>query len=86
MAQANYLGRRKTSTARLYIKPGTGSFIVNNISIADYLPVTAMRNIALLPMHITETKGQFDIKVAVRGGGKAGQAGATACFSPCDRW
>ena len=76
MAQANYLGRRKTSTARLYIKPGTGSFIVNNISIEDYLPVKAMRNIALLPMHITETEGEFDIKVTVRGGGKAGQAGA----------
>ena len=76
MAQANYLGRRKTSTARLYIKPGTGSFIVNNISIEDYLPVKAMRNIALLPMHITETEGEYDIKVTVRGGGKAGQAGA----------
>ena len=57
MAQANYLGRRKTSTARLYIKPGSGSFIVNNISIEDYLPVKAMRNIALLPIHITETEG-----------------------------
>ena len=76
MPQASYLGRRKTSTARLYIKPGKGSFEVNNISIEEYLPVKAMRNIALLPMHITETKGQFDIKVTVRGGGKAGQAGA----------
>ena len=76
MPQASYLGRRKTSTARLYIKPGKGLFVVNNISIEEYLPVKAMRNIALLPMHITETKGQFDIKVTVRGGGKAGQAGA----------
>ena len=76
MPQASYLGRRKTSTARLYIKPGKGLFVVNNISIEKYLPVKAMRNIALLPMHITETKGQFDIKVTVRGGGKAGQAGA----------
>ena len=76
MSQASYLGRRKTSTARLYIKPGKGLFVVNNISIEEYLPVKAMRNIALLPMHITETKGQFDIKVTVRGGGKAGQAGA----------
>lgn len=76
MAQANYLGRRKTSTARLYVKPGTGIFIVNNVPIEEYLPVKAMRNIALSPMHITETDGQFDIKVTVRGGGKAGQAGA----------
>ena len=76
MAQANYLGRRKTSTARLYIKPGAGVFIVNNVPIEEYLPVKAMRNIALSPMHITEMDGQFDIKVTVRGGGKAGQAGA----------
>lgn len=76
MAQANYLGRRKTSTARLYIKPGTGVFIVNNVPIEEYLPVKAMRNIALSPMNITEMDGQFDIKVTVRGGGKAGQAGA----------
>ena len=76
MAQANYLGRRKTSTARLYIKPGTGVFIVNNVPIEEYLPVKAMRNIALSPMHITEMDRQFDIKVTVRGGGKAGQAGA----------
>ena len=76
MAQANYLGRRKTSTARLYIKPGTGVFIVNNVPIEQYLPVKAMRNIALSPMRITEMDGQFDIKVTVRGGGQAGQAGA----------
>ena len=76
MPQASYLGRRKTSTARLYIKPGKGLFVVNNTSIEEYLPVKAMRNIALLPMHITETKGQFDVKVTVRGGGKAGQARA----------
>jgi small subunit ribosomal protein S9 len=76
MAQANYLGRRKTSTARLYVKPGTGVFIVDNVPIEKYLPVKAMRNIALLPIHITEMDGQFDIKVTVRGGGKAGQAGA----------
>ena len=76
MPQASYLGRRKTSTARLYIKPGKGLFVVNNISIEEYLPVKAMRNIALLPMHITETEGEYDIKVTVRGGGKAGQAGA----------
>jgi small subunit ribosomal protein S9 len=76
MAQANYIGRRKTSTARLYIKPGKGSIVINNTPIEEYLPVKAMRNIALLPMHITETQDQYDIKVTVRGGGKAGQAGA----------
>ena len=76
MAQANYIGRRKTSTARLYIKPGKGEFIVNKEAIEEYLPVKALRNIALLPMHVTETEGKYDIKVTVRGGGKAGQSGA----------
>lgn len=76
MAQANYIGRRKTSTARLYIKPGTGSFLVNGTPIDEYLPSKAIINIALLPMAVTENEGNFDIKVTVRGGGKAGQAGA----------
>ena len=76
MAQANYIGRRKTSTARLYIKPGTGSFVVNGTPIEDYLPTKAILNIALLPMAVTENDGKYDIKVTVRGGGKSGQAGA----------
>ncbi len=76
MAQANYIGRRKTSTARLYIKPGTGSFLVNGTPIEDYLPSKAIINIATLAMAVTENEGNFDIKVTVRGGGKAGQAGA----------
>ncbi len=76
MAQANYIGRRKTSTARLYIKPGKGEILINKLPIEEYLPVKSIRNIALLPMHVTETEGQYDIKVTVRGGGKAGQAGA----------
>ena len=76
MAQANYIGRRKTSTARLYIKPGSGSFVINGTPIEDYLPSKAIINIALLPMAVTENSGKYDIKVTVRGGGKAGQAGA----------
>ncbi len=76
MAQANYVGRRKTSTARLYIKPGSGSFLVNGTPIEDYLPSKAIQNIALLPLSVTELSGKYDIKVTVRGGGKSGQAGA----------
>ena len=76
MAQANYIGRRKTSTARLYIKPGKGEILVNKENIEEYLPVKALRNIALLPLTVTETEGKYDIKVTVRGGGKSGQAGA----------
>lgn len=76
MAQANYIGRRKTSTARLYIKPGKGDILVNKEPIEEYLPVKAIRNIALLPITVTELEGKYDIKVTVRGGGKSGQAGA----------
>jgi small subunit ribosomal protein S9 len=76
MAQANYIGRRKTSTARLYIKPGTGKIVVNNTPFEDYFPIKSIQNIALLPMSVTETEGKYDIKVNVRGGGKSGQAGA----------
>jgi small subunit ribosomal protein S9 len=76
MAQANYIGRRKTSTARLYIKPGNGEFLINKTPIEEYLPEKAIRNIALLPLSLTEMEGKYDIKVTVRGGGKSGQAGA----------
>lgn len=76
MAQANYIGRRKTSTARLYIKPGKGEFLINKTPIEEYLPEKAIRNVALLPLSLTEMDTKYDIKVTVRGGGKSGQAGA----------
>ncbi|MEX0856742.1 MAG: 30S ribosomal protein S9 [Balneolaceae bacterium] len=76
MAQANYIGRRKTSTARLYIKPGKGEIVINHKPIEEYFPVKARRNIALHPMSVTETEGKYDIKITVRGGGSTGQAGA----------
>lgn len=76
MAKENYIGRRKTSTARLYIKPGSGDFIVNGQPIDDYLSTQARINIAKMPLDITELDGQYDIKVTVRGGGVTGQAGA----------
>jgi len=78
MAQENYIGRRKTSTARLYIKTGTGSFIVNGKSIEDYFNTKARLNIAILPLTVTELDGSYDIKVTVRGGGVTGQAGAVS--------
>lgn len=76
MAQQNYIGRRKTSTARLYIQPGNGDFLVNKSDLDDYFKTQAHRNVASLPLEVTETQGKFDIKVTVRGGGITGQAGA----------
>lgn len=74
--QNNYIGRRKTSTARLYIQPGTGEFLINNSKLDDYFNTQAHRNVASLPLRITEKEKDFDIKVTVRGGGITGQAGA----------
>lgn len=78
MAQENYIGRRKTSTARLYIKEGKGSFVVNGSNIEDYFKTKARLNIAKLPLTVTELDGNYDIKITVRGGGITGQAGAVS--------
>ncbi|HYW33992.1 MAG TPA: 30S ribosomal protein S9 [Balneolaceae bacterium] len=76
MEQKNFVGRRKTSTARLYIQSGTGNFLVNDKELDDYFATKAHRNVASLPLEVTETEDQFDIKVTVRGGGISGQSGA----------
>lgn len=76
MAQANYIGRRKTSTARLYIQPGSGKITINGKDIEVYFPVKARQNIATFPLSVTETEGKYDIKITVSGGGSTGQAGA----------
>jgi len=76
MAQKNFIGRRKTSTARLYIQPGSGEFTINKRSLDDYFCTQAHRNVATLPLEVTDSNGQFDIKVTVRGGGTTGQSGA----------
>jgi small subunit ribosomal protein S9 len=78
MARENYIGRRKTSTARLYIKDGSGEFLVNGTPIEDYFKTKARLNIAKLPLAVTELEGNYDIKVTVRGGGVTGQAGAVS--------
>ncbi len=78
MAQENFIGRRKTSTARLYISEGKGNIVVNGKPIEDYFNTKARLNIAKLPLTITELDGNYDIKVTVRGGGVTGQAGAVS--------
>jgi small subunit ribosomal protein S9 len=76
MSQANYIGRRKTSTARLYIEPGKGEFLVNKKKLEDYFSSQARINIARLPLDVAELDGNYNIKVTVKGGGTTGQAGA----------
>ena len=74
--QSNFIGRRKTSTARVYIQPGKGEIIVNKKPLADYFTLVSHQNIVTLPFRATETEGKFDIKVNVKGGGTTGQADA----------
>ena len=72
----NGTGRRKTSVARVWLKPGKGSFKVNNRELNEYFPRDSWQIQAREPLAVTETEGQFDILVNVQGGGLTGQAGA----------
>ena len=69
-------GRRKSSTARVYIKPGNGNITINSRSLEDYFGRETARMIVRQPLVLTETQNKFDIKVNVKGGGGSGQAGA----------
>ena len=69
-------GRRKSATARVFIKPGTGEIIVNKRKLEDYFDNEVHRMVIRQPLHLTDTVSKFDILVNVDGGGKAGQAGA----------
>jgi small subunit ribosomal protein S9 len=69
-------GRRKTSTARVYLRPGSGEVQVNKKSFEQYFPNETLRMIIRQPLQLTETTTKFDILVNVDGGGPAGQAGA----------
>jgi small subunit ribosomal protein S9 len=72
----NTIGRRKTAVARIYMKPGNGSIIVNNRELAVYFPTEVLQIIVNQAFHISENAGKFDVKVNVRGGGISGQAEA----------
>jgi small subunit ribosomal protein S9 len=78
MADIQYYGtgRRKTSTARVYLRPGAGDIKVNRRTFDEYFPNEALRMIIRQPLSLTDTIGKFDILVNVNGGGTAGQAGA----------
>jgi len=69
-------GRRKTSTARVYLRPGAGEVQVNRKPFDRYFPNETLRMIIRQPLQLTETANKFDIIVNVAGGGPAGQAGA----------
>jgi len=74
--QYNAVGRRKTSVARVYLRPGSGNIVVNKRSFEQYFPLSWRRINLTSPLKVTETEGQFDVVVNVRGGGLSGQAEA----------
>ena len=69
-------GKRKTSTARVYISPGSGEIIVNRRRLADYFPSEVQRTLIRHPLTLTDNMGKFDVRATVDGGGLSGQAGA----------
>ena len=69
-------GKRKSSSARVFMVPGTGRFMVNNRDLSEYFCNETQRTIIRFPLTITDNLGKFDVKATVLGGGTSGQAGA----------
>ncbi len=69
-------GRRKSSTARVYLRPGQGEFLVNRRPLESYFKSLSLRMLLKQPFQVTETLDKFDTIVNVNGGGPSGQAGA----------
>jgi len=69
-------GRRKTATARVFMRPGSGAMVVNGRPIESYFPSETLRMVVRQPLVMTDTAERFDIAANVDGGGMTGQAGA----------
>lgn len=69
-------GKKKTSVARVWVKPGTGTIVVNRRPLDEYFGRATSKMIVCQPLDLTENTGKFDISVNVSGGGPSGQAGA----------
>lgn len=70
------VGRRKRSTARVYLMPGKGDIVINNKQLDDYFGRETSRMVVKQPLEVIDGLGKFDIHVNVKGGGASGQAGA----------
>lgn len=76
-ANQNYgTGRRKSSKARVFLRPGTGKIVINKRSIEEYFGRETSRMIVRQPLELTENIEKFDLYITVAGGGASGQAGA----------
>ena len=76
-ANQNYgTGRRKTATARVFLRPGTGKISINNRELDNFFGRETARMVVRQPLELTDTAAKFDVYVTVLGGGVSGQAGA----------
>lgn len=78
MAQNQYYatGRRKSSSARVFLAPGSGNITINKRALDEYFGRETARMVVRQPLELVDMLGKFDIKVTVSGGGNGGQAGA----------
>jgi len=76
IAQYRGTGKRKTSIARVILRPGDGKTWINGRTLEDYFPRAAHRRMVLAPLEVAEAAGRYDLRVRVHGGGITGQAGA----------
>ena len=76
IAQYRGTGKRKTSVARVILRPGDGATWVNGRKLEEYFPREALRTLATAPLRVAGVEGRFDLRVRLHGGGVSGQAGA----------
>ena len=77
MTETSYgTGRRKTATARVFLREGTGEMTVNGVGMDDYFGSEVLKMIIREPLQVIEKEGELDMSATVRGGGSSGQAGA----------
>jgi len=69
-------GRRKTASARVFLKPGSGEITINDKTVEQYFGRETSRMLVRQPLEVTDSVGRFDFKITVAGGGPSGQAGA----------
>jgi small subunit ribosomal protein S9 len=74
--QYHAVGRRKEAVARVFLRPGSGQFLVNDRTFENYFPNDVLKMVIRQPFALTETSEKFDVVAVVDGGGSAGQAGA----------
>jgi small subunit ribosomal protein S9 len=72
----NATGRRKSSIAQVFMKPGTGNIVINKKPMNQYFPYETMKMIVQQPFNVVAVNGKYDINVRVKGGGYSGQASA----------